>query len=701
MVAVSQETFSNYSRFAIPGEKPFEGSSLPTGAERSAQSVNLAKVNDMSAEELVWRFYEDDEAIKPKLVSKDLYGETQLLNQFASRFRDERKPSPTGAPTSNNRFNFDYQKFSNRVKRSEAMRTLASKATGIPQSEITPEIVLSVLYKLADAIKGEWAKGISQPPTDAARARHFKQKFVQRMDSWTESKKPKFDPGVASFTANILCIYHQNKLTLNASQPSSIPGEENNPSPLTPKPTLQILLPNGPAQTNRAVAPSQEEMRKGQLMDYKAMLENLRYAKAVGGKKINLGNFSMSPTSDSPLGVQHKKVRAQLKQLSNNPQFRAYCHREGMDPDSVSVMGFGSASYLLAHIKGDLNFRLVFDGNDKVPSSLREEVQNLKIDTRGVLFSNDDNPNAIELNVALGYYGIHPSNPRTGPELDQTIRALDERITSDSRNNAVLSDVKPATTVLPIEEGAAVEKKDAPSSDSNTGEVASKVAEVVIIGGAAAVVVTPFVTSLTAAQKAGVVALGNAAIAAGGTLLAVCAPGAMAILGAGAAGGNLYSSTVSFLTQHGIAENLAKNAAFIEVGGVVILVSIGGVQTYDALKTFADNPSWKSGLNAAGNLIATLGTAASGVPAIKNVGQISKKAKYGWLSDSAATKIGDRGNQITVPSLVTLFATNLLPDNAPENPALAPGFKVPRKPPPFIANKGVGVPIGRNGKDWT
>lgn len=185
------------------------------------------------------------------------------------------------------------------------------------------------------------------------------------------------------------------------------------------------------------------------------------------------------------------------------------------------------------------------------------------------------------------------------------------------------------------------------------------VVKVATFSGAVVVLGAGVSTGLTAAQKAAVVTLGNAASLAGATVLAVVAPGVGHALGVIGSSGLLFSSIADYLVSAGIAPALAKSAAVVEVMGVYILVGLGVEQSIDALPALARHPGWREALRAVVNILATIGTVSAGAPAADKADRFNiEDARYGFFNEHPRMpdRLGHSGNGVVLLSQGVLQA---------------------------------------------
>ena len=214
------------------------------------------------------------------------------------------------------------------------------------------------------------------------------------------------------------------------------------------------------------------------------------------------------------------------------------------------------------------------------------------------------------------------------------------------------------------------------SKNSNGGEEAPTldwsryVVESLIIGGATVVFIgtaAGALTAMTAAQSTAIAALGNAAVMAGGTLTAVIAPGVVTGLGTLGAGAVLYRNIISLANQLGFAKSLGESSAYVEIGGNIILFSVGTYQTGESLADFFKDPSIKNALAAAGSALATTGVGLASASGAKDALQ---HANFGRLRDlkkylDPAKEFEVLGTGFTAAGLTTVTSTYFLPDNRP------------------------------------
>ncbi|WP_143134727.1 hypothetical protein [Burkholderia ubonensis] len=212
------------------------------------------------------------------------------------------------------------------------------------------------------------------------------------------------------------------------------------------------------------------------------------------------------------------------------------------------------------------------------------------------------------------------------------------------------------------------------SGNSNGGEEAPTlnwsryVAESLTIGGATVAFVgtsAGALNALTATQSSAITTLGNAAVVAGGALAAVIAPGALTGLGTLGAGAVLYRNIMSLADQLGFSESLDESAVYVEMGGYIILFSVGTYQTAESLDGFIKNPTIKNALATAGSALATTGVGLASAPGAKVALQ---HAKYGRLSDlkkylDPTKEFEVLGSGFTAAGTTAVTAADLLPDN--------------------------------------
>jgi len=204
-------------------------------------------------------------------------------------------------------------------------------------------------------------------------------------------------------------------------------------------------------------------------------------------------------------------------------------------------------------------------------------------------------------------------------------------------------------------------------------------AEALIAGGATVTFVGAAaggVKALNAAQSGAIVALGNAAVAAGGALTAVIAPGVMTVTGSLGTGALLYRNIIALANQFGFAEKLGKSAAYVEMGGNIVLFSVGFNQTAEYLDDFFRNPSVKNALKTIGAVMATTGVGLAAAPGAKDVLQ---HARYGWLGAlqnrlERATEFEILGTGMAAAGVTTTAAADYLPDRTRSRPTLADIF---------------------------
>ena len=213
-----------------------------------------------------------------------------------------------------------------------------------------------------------------------------------------------------------------------------------------------------------------------------------------------------------------------------------------------------------------------------------------------------------------------------------------------------------------------------PSEISNGGEEAPTVnwsryvAESLMISGATVVFVgtaAGALGALTATQGSAITALGNAAVVAGGALTAVIVPGAATGLGTLGAGAVLYRNIVSLAEQMGFAKSLGESAVYVEIGGNVILFSVGTYQTAESFGDFFKDPSIKNALAVAGSALATTGVGLASTPGLKDALQ---HAKYGRLRDlkkylNPTKEFEVLGTGFVAAGTTAVVATYFLPDN--------------------------------------
>ncbi|KVU40929.1 hypothetical protein WK68_12980 [Burkholderia ubonensis] len=194
------------------------------------------------------------------------------------------------------------------------------------------------------------------------------------------------------------------------------------------------------------------------------------------------------------------------------------------------------------------------------------------------------------------------------------------------------------------------------------------VAESLTIGGATVAFVgtaAGALNSVTTAQGSAITALGNAASAAGGTLTAIIAPGAMTGLSALGAGAVLYRNIIALANQLGFAESLGESSVYVEIGGNLILFSVGTYQTAESLSDFFKDPNVKNALAAAGSALSAAGVGLASTPGARDALQ---HVKYGRLSDlkkylAPAKEFEVLGTGFAAAGTTAVTATNFLPDN--------------------------------------
>ncbi|KAF1004547.1 MAG: hypothetical protein GAK28_03924 [Luteibacter sp.] len=190
------------------------------------------------------------------------------------------------------------------------------------------------------------------------------------------------------------------------------------------------------------------------------------------------------------------------------------------------------------------------------------------------------------------------------------------------------------------------------------------VVKVATVVGAVLVFGAGVVTALTASQKAAVVLLGNAAAAAGATLLAIMVPGVENVASAVGTSGLLYASAVDSLVANGVAPQLAKSAAMVEVSGVYILVGVGVAQSGEALEALKHHPGWRAALKAAASILATIGTAAAGTPAADKADQASiADPQYRFFNKhpDVPERLGHTGNGAVLVGVGVLHTVDEIP----------------------------------------
>ncbi|WP_157659812.1 hypothetical protein [Burkholderia ubonensis] len=212
--------------------------------------------------------------------------------------------------------------------------------------------------------------------------------------------------------------------------------------------------------------------------------------------------------------------------------------------------------------------------------------------------------------------------------------------------------------------------------DSNGGEEVPTinwrgvVADSLTIGGATVAFVgtaTGALNALTAAQSGAIAALGNAAAAAGGALTAIIVPGVTTGLSALGTGAVLYRNIIALANRYGFAKSLGENSVYVEIGGNVILFSIGAYQTAESLGEFFAKPNIKNALAAAGSALATAGVGLASTPSAKDALQ---QVKYGRLNDlkkylGNTKEFEVLGTGFAAAGTTTGTAAGLLPDGRP------------------------------------
>ena len=98
------------------------------------------------------------------------------------------------------------------------------------------------------------------------------------------------------------------------------------------------------------------------------------------------------------------------------------------------------------------------------------------------------------------------------------------------------------------------------------------------------------VNTSNGAQAAAITAIGGAAVEAGAALTAVITPGSITRSGALGGGSVLYRSILSLADQFGFAQSIDKKPVDVELGGNIILFSIGACQTAESPGDFFKDP---------------------------------------------------------------------------------------------------------------
>jgi len=200
-----------------------------------------------------------------------------------------------------------------------------------------------------------------------------------------------------------------------------------------------------------------------------------------------------------------------------------------------------------------------------------------------------------------------PSGPRSNPKSTKTI------LTNGGKNKDATVKVDKLhiapNTSNANDGGSAI-------GDAGTGLVATAVTiPAVVVGGAMLTGKTLPVSVSSAAAS-----LASAAAVAGGTLLAVVAPGvAPTVIAATATygeAGNLYSNLAELASRLNppLAREALNNARYVKIGGCTLLVSSAASQTGFSFGAFLKNPSVRRSLETLSSGMATIGVAASCFP---------------------------------------------------------------------------------------
>lgn len=199
-----------------------------------------------------------------------------------------------------------------------------------------------------------------------------------------------------------------------------------------------------------------------------------------------------------------------------------------------------------------------------------------------------------------------------------------------------------------------------------------RVAEIMTLHGTILVFTATTLATLTASQKAAIAALGSGIAAAGATVLAVVIPGAASAASAVGSTAIFYSNIVDYLISRGVAPQLAKSAAVIEIGGVYVLVGVGTVQSGQALSKLGHHPSWRNALSAVGHIIATLGTLGAGASSADKADKYNiEDARYGFFEKRPELpgKLEHAGSGASVVGVGTLYTADNIPSTPEEDPS--------------------------------
>ncbi|WP_157659938.1 hypothetical protein [Burkholderia ubonensis] len=433
--------------------------------------------------------------------------------------------------------------------------------------------------------------------------------------------------------------------------------------------------------------------------------------------------------ANSPFGMSFMDVVDAMGNLKDNVDFRNYAARSGL---MVNQMRAGSDGTVELK-KSDKSGGWVRIASGKWDRDAVEVGRLAKRLGSPVEYGNFD----VSLGQMLKFYGIDNDGIVRADEVDTRISLLEHLTTDDEQDTrstvhfrgeefnvspsgykSMIGDYRQMKYVLmyeagriplqvvPIENqipsanpgqdgifqaehvaGAGVTHQniDGTSLEPRGGDEASTLdlreyaSEALIVGGATVAFVGAAaggLKALNAAQSGAIVALGNAAVVAGGTLTAVIAPGVMTVTGASGTGALLYRNIIALANQFGFAEKLGKNAAYVEMGGNIILFSIGVNQTAEYLEDFFKNPSIKNALKTAGAVLATTGVGVAAAPGAKDVLQ---HARYGWLGDLSkrlerAREFEVLGTGMAAAGVTTNTAADYLPDENRTRPTLADIF---------------------------
>ncbi|WP_157660588.1 hypothetical protein [Burkholderia ubonensis] len=432
---------------------------------------------------------------------------------------------------------------------------------------------------------------------------------------------------------------------------------------------------------------------------------------------------------NSPFGRSFMDVVDAMGNLKNNADFKNYAARSGLVINQMRASPDGVVEIKKSGPSG--NWVRIDSGKwdrDAVEVGRLARRLGSRVD-----YGNFD----VSLGQMLKFYGIDNDGIVSADEVDAKISLLEDLTTSDQQGDrstvhfrgeefnvsqsgykSMIGDYRQMKYVLMYEAGRIPEQvvsaENHPSSASSGGDgnipaepetqlgvprehtdetsleargrdettsadLREYAAEALIAGGATVAFVGAAaggLKALSAAQSGAIVALGNAAVVAGGTLTAVIAPGAMTVTGAAGAGALLYRNIVALANQFGFGEKLGKGAAYVEMGGNIILFSVGVNQTAEYLEDFFKNPSIKNALKTVGAVMATTGVGVAAAPGAKDILQ---HARYGWLGDlrnrlERAREFEVLGTGMAAAGVTTTGAADYLPDERATRPTLADIF---------------------------